>query len=308
MTRELSAFKGCFSDFFFFFAFICGIFSLLQLCKDNVELKVLDIPGIGFLLLGLPFARLQGRLPDWNFGRLVLSFQSRIFLNAMQILFQLVENWEVALWIFLQANIGRLLNELVSFCLWSCFVSARGYPNESTVFVMRMWLVEYLSSYIFSEFDITRMLLFCITFFLLCFMTGVDTLLGSIYSLIDGSSSSEDTLFNYSSKNKLELEICNLVKYHAISFDHGFIPCQRLLEVVVTPFLKLANTLADPTNTADMNAQQIEDTIFVGLGASLTSILTVFLTENNKGRVHPPFVSARKRAELVQALVERKIF
>lgn len=91
---------------------------------------------------------------------------------------------------------------------------------------------------------------------------------------------------------------------HASAFDTGIISCQRLVEVLVPPFLKLGRN----ANLVGQRLGQLlristpgsshKQHIFVEWRLSLTKVLSTIC--------NPPLLRPRKRAELVKALMEAK--
>lgn len=91
---------------------------------------------------------------------------------------------------------------------------------------------------------------------------------------------------------------------HASAFDTGIISCQRLVEVLAPPFLKLgqnANLVGHRLSQSlriSTPGSSDKRHIFVEWRLSLTNILST--------NCNPPLLRPRKRAELVKALVKAK--
>lgn len=50
----------------------------------------------------------------------------------------------------------------------------------------------------------------------------------------------------------MELVAVSRLKNHAIAFEKGFIPCQRMLEVSLPPFIKLARKISQEPGPAEL--------------------------------------------------------
>lgn len=127
--------------------------------------------------------------------------------------------------------------------------------------------------------------------------------------LLSGKSLSPDRKSVFAHNVENELGIFSLLLDHVKAFDQGFIPCQRLFEVVVPLFLKLArkvNQDQNPENSADAHVQRITGSLFSGLGAGLTDILKPFLCKDSHGMGLPHWIGLKKRAEFVKALMKSK--
>lgn len=136
-------------------------------------------------------------------------------------------------------------------------------------------------------------------------LTGVDSFLKSTNEfLVDYNPDAEPC---FSPNMEGELWIYGLVNHHATAFDQGFIPCQRLYEVVVPLFLKLSRKASpepEPRNLPRANSKRFKDKLFVGLGAGLSDILDPFVrVEVGHEMVQPHTLGPKKRAEFVRALM-----
>lgn len=143
----------------------------------------------------------------------------------------------------------------------------------------------------------------------LCF-TGVNLLLRSIDDVVDGSTHFLAQDCKDVSGEEMQGMMTAVLKNHAEAFDRGLIPCQRLIDVALPPFLKLARKASqEPTSEtpADAASARLRDSMLIGLGGALELILgEACPPKDARSMVVPCLLSLRKRAELIKALLMNK--
>lgn len=126
-----------------------------------------------------------------------------------------------------------------------------------------------------------------------CFLRTVDDLLNG--RLAKNFSTSSDADIHY--------DMAVLLRDHARQFDQGLIPCHRLLEVTLSPFIKLARWVSQ-ASTPNTNSKRVADSLCASVGAGLSAILSVQVFQDSTGVVQPNFLGLKKRAEFVRALMK----
>lgn len=137
----------------------------------------------------------------------------------------------------------------------------------------------------------------------------MDKYLAGIDDLVEGRRSWVSRLHGLSDEDVVK-SISSLLTHNAIAFNKGLIPCERLVEVAVPPFLKLARKASQESDSQMPDAfkfKRLRDHLFIGLGMSLNVMLEV-LPGSSKGSqgTAPPLLCLRKRADFIKALVKHK--
>lgn len=106
----------------------------------------------------------------------------------------------------------------------------------------------------------------------------------------------------------MEKVIVSSLRDHAIAFEKGSISCQRMLEVSLAPFIKLARKISQEPGPEIFKSMRVVDKLYTGFSSAITGLLAVDVVQDSQGVVLPVnLLSLRKRAELVKALLKGKI-
>lgn len=121
-------------------------------------------------------------------------------------------------------------------------------------------------------------------------------------TLDDLASEDSSSLRNRSITTPLKDDIKTEFRAQGLAFDHGLIPCQRLVEIYMAPFLKLAR-----------KAFQLQGTSYGGLleeyasCCSVTAATVIYgdLVQDSRGvQKIQQVLQPHKRSELVEALLK----
>lgn len=93
---------------------------------------------------------------------------------------------------------------------------------------------------------------------------------------------------------------------HHGAFDKGVIPCERLVEVLVPPFLKLVRAVSYEPSAADRYLHDTCSNLLHEWNKGISNALVGSFRDSPGGRQYSQNLSPRKRAEFVKALMAAK--
>lgn len=133
-------------------------------------------------------------------------------------------------------------------------------------------------------------------------LAGIAVLFKTVDDLASASSSSLLERLNGNPPNVDAIQ--REFRAHGMAFDQGLIPCQRLVEIFLTPFLKLARKAIQLQGTS---AQGLLDEYIACCFEYAAKIITGDLVLDRQGvGKFQPVLQPHKRTELVKGLLKAK--
>lgn len=95
------------------------------------------------------------------------------------------------------------------------------------------------------------------------------------------------------------------ISAHGIAFDQGLVPCQRLVEILMVPFLKLGQKAIQLQGTS---AEGLLDDLASCCFTHSVAVISGDLVRDSQGvRKFRPVLQPKKRSELVKALLKAAV-
>lgn len=129
-------------------------------------------------------------------------------------------------------------------------------------------------------------------------------MLECVDALTSGNWGASRRIFRGKSQEQIDSRMHHfamLLEVFGRSFDLGTISCERLVEVLMPPFLKLGRRLIQ------VPSENMTKLLFMGWSSCLGSLLGGHHEHDSKSRKKgQPVLQPRKRAQLVKALMKAK--